>query len=187
MDFFAQQDRARRNTRLLVVLFLLAVALLIFLANALVTGALWIASDYNLYTGSQRGLASYLDMLSWERFGVIGLGIAATVAMVSFLRWLQLAAGGKTVAEGMGGRRILRQSSDPDEKRCLNVVEELALAANMPVPAVYVLPDERGINAFAAGITPADAVVAVTRGTLLQLKRDELQGVIGHEFSHILN
>ena len=187
MDFFAQQDRARRNTRLLVVLFLLAVALLIFLANALVTGALWIASDYNLYTGSQRGLASYLDMLSWERFGVIGLGIAATVAMVSFLRWLQLAAGGKTVAESMGGRRILRQSSDPDEKRCLNVVEELALAANMPVPAVYVLPDERGINAFAAGITPADAVVAVTRGTLLQLKRDELQGVIGHEFSHILN
>lgn len=187
MDFFAQQDRARRNTRLLVVLFLLAVALLIFLANALVTGALWIASHYNLYTGSQRGLAGYLDMLSWERFGVIGLGIAATVAMVSFLRWLQLAAGGKTVAESMGGRRILRQSSDPDEKRCLNVVEELALAANMPVPAVYVLPDERGINAFAAGITPADAVVAVTRGTLLQLKRDELQGVIGHEFSHILN
>ena len=187
MDFFAQQDRARRNTRLLVVLFLLAVALLIFLANALVTGALWISSDYNLYSGSQRGFAGYLDMLSWERFGVIGLGIAATVAMVSFLRWLQLAAGGKTVAESMGGRRVLRQSSNPDEKRLLNVVEELALAANMPVPAVYVLPDERGINAFAAGVTPADAVVAVTRGTLLQLKRNELQGVVAHEFSHILN
>lgn len=187
MDFFAQQDRARRNTRLLVVLFILAVVALIFLVNALVTAFFWFSEDYNLYTGSRRGLAGYLEAFSWERFGAIGLAITATVVFISFLRWLQLAAGGKTIAEGMGGRRVLRQSIDLDEVRCLNVVEELALAANMPVPALYVMPDERGINAFAAGITPADAVVAVTRGTILQLKRDELQGVIGHEFSHILN
>jgi len=82
---------------------------------------------------------------------------------------------------------VLPNSTDLDERRALNIVEELALAANMPVPPLYVLPDERGINAFAAGVSPADAVVAVTRGALLQLRRDELSGVIGHEFSHILN
>ncbi|MEZ5503134.1 MAG: M48 family metalloprotease [Halioglobus sp.] len=103
------------------------------------------------------------------------------------VKWLQLSAGGKAVAESMGGTRIVPQSRDAAERRCLNVVEEMALAANMPVPAVYVLNDERGINAFAAGVTPADAVVAVTRGSIEQLRRHELQGVIAHEFSHILN
>ena len=91
------------------------------------------------------------------------------------------------MAESMGGARILPQTLDQAERRCLNVVEEMALAANMPVPPVYVMNDERGINAFAAGISPADAVVAVTRGTIEHLRRDELQGVIAHEFSHILN
>ncbi len=87
----------------------------------------------------------------------------------------------------MGGTRILPATRDAAERRCLNVVEEMALAANMPVPPVYVLNEESGINAFAAGLTPADAVVAVTRGTIDHLKRHELQGVIAHEFSHILN
>ncbi len=103
------------------------------------------------------------------------------------VRWIQLSTGGKVVAESMGGVRILPQTRDKGERRCLNVVEEMALAANMPVPAVYVMNHERGINAFAAGIVPADAVVAVTRGTIDHLKRSELQGVIAHEFSHILN
>jgi Zn-dependent protease with chaperone function len=187
VDFFSQQDRARRNTRLLVFLFAVAVLALVALTNALVAAFLWLGDDYNLYAGRGRGLDTFLELLSWERFGTIGLTVVATVGLVSLLRWLQLASGGKAVAESMGGRRILPQTDDPDERRALNVVEELALAANMPVPPLYLLPDERGINAFAAGITPADAVVAVTRGTLLQLRRDELQGVIGHEFSHILN
>lgn len=186
MDFFTQQDKARRNTRLLIILFVVAVLLLIVLTNVLIGALMWFSEDYSIYTGS-RGITGYMQVFSWERFGTIGLGVTATVGLVSLLRWLQLAAGGKAIAESMGGQRILRQSTNADEKRCLNVVEELALAANMPVPPVYLLPDERGINAFAAGITPADAVVAVTRGTLLQLKRSELQGVIGHEFSHILN
>lgn len=186
MDFFAQQDQARRNTRYLVLLFTLAVVLLILLVNGLITAFLWFGRDYNLYAGGS-GWDGYLALFSWERFATIGVAVAATVGLVSLVRWLQLASGGNTVAEGMGGRRVLGLSEDFYEKRCLNVVEELALAANMPVPALYVLPEERGINAFAAGINPADAVVAVTRGALLQLNREELQGVIGHEFSHILN
>jgi Zn-dependent protease with chaperone function len=169
-----------------VILFSLAVLLLIVLVNGLITAFLWFGRDYNLYVGRQRlgGLPRpvLLGALRHHRRCRGRHG-----GLVSLVRWLQLASGGKTVAESMGGRRVLRQSDDPDEKRCLNIVEELALAANMPVPALYVLPDERGINAFAAGVNPADAVVAVTRGALLQLKRDELQGVIGHEFSHILN
>ncbi len=186
MDFFAEQDRARRNLRRLIVLFTLAVLLLIVLVNALITGFLWFGNDYNVYAGGS-GLQGYLRQFSLERFLGVGAAVAATVGLVSLVRWLQLSSGGKYVAEAMGGRRVLPTTSDRFEKRGLNIVQEMALAANMPVPDLYVLPNERGINAFAAGITTADAVVAVTRGTLLQLSRAELQGVIGHEFSHILN
>ncbi len=187
MNFFEQQDIARRNTRALVLFFLAAVLLLIVLTNAAVAGFLWFSRDYNVYSGSRGGLDGFLAYFSWARFGTIGLAITATVAMVALLKWLSLSSGGKVVAESMGGTRILPTSRDPAERRCLNVVEEIALAATMPVPPVYVLNDERGINAFAAGLTPADAVVAVTRGTIEHLKRHELQGVIAHEFSHILN
>ncbi|MEJ2531704.1 MAG: M48 family metallopeptidase [Halioglobus sp.] len=187
MDFFAQQDIARRNTRMLVLLFVGAVLLLIVLVNAAVAAFLWFADDYNIYSGSREGMAGFLAYFSWTRFGSIGLAVTATVALVVLLKWIQLSTGGKVVAESLGGTRILPQTPDRAERRCLNVVEEIALAANMPVPPVYVMNDERGINAFAAGITPADAVVAVTRGTIEHLKRHELQGVIAHEFSHILN
>jgi len=187
VNFFEQQDIARRNSRLLVLLFLIAVFLLIVLTNLAVAAFLFIAQDYNVYSGSRQGLAGFWSFFSWERFGMIGLAVTATVALVVLFRWIKLSTGGKVIAESMGGERILPQTDDKAERRCLNVVEEMALAANMPVPAVYVLNGERGINAFAAGITPADAVVAVTRGTITQLKRNELQGVIAHEFSHILN
>jgi Zn-dependent protease with chaperone function len=187
MNFFEQQDIARRNTRLLVLLFLAAVLLLIVLTNAAVAAFLWFGQDYNIYSGSSEGFTDFLAHFGWGRFTSIGLAVAATVAMVALVKWLSLSTGGKVVAESMGGSRILPATRDPAERRCLNVVEEMALAASMPVPPVYVLNDESGINAFAAGHTPADAVVAVTRGTIAHLKRDELQGVIAHEFSHILN
>jgi Zn-dependent protease with chaperone function len=187
MDFFAQQDQARRNTRLLVLMFLVAVLLLVALTNVLVAAFLFFSQDYNIYSGHREGTSGFFSYFSWARFGGIGLAITGTVALVVLAKWMQLSTGGKAVAEGMGGERILPQSRDDAERRCLNVVEELSLAANMPVPPVYVLNDERGINAFAAGITPADAVVAVTRGAIEQLRRHELQGVIAHEFSHILN
>jgi Zn-dependent protease with chaperone function len=187
MDFFQQQDIARRNSRVLVLLFLAAVLLLIVLTNAAVAAFLFFSQDYNIYSGSREGFAGFLSYFTWTRFGTIGLAVTATVALVVLLKWIQLSTGGKVVAESMGGTRLLPQTRNPAERRCLNIVEEMALAANMPVPPVYVLNDERGINAFAAGITPADAVVAVTRGSIEQLKRHELQGVIAHEFSHILN
>ncbi len=187
MDFFTQQDIARRNTRLLLLLFLAAALLLVLLANAAVAAFLYFGQDYNLYSGSRGGMPGFLSFFTWARFGTIGLAITATIALVVLVKWVQLATGGKVVAESMGGTRILPQTRDRAERRCLNIVEEMALAANMPVPPVYVLDGERGINAFAAGVTPADTVVAVTRGAIEQLKRHELQGVIAHEFSHILN
>jgi len=187
MNFFEQQDIARRNTRLLVLLFLAAVLLLIILTNLAVAGFMWFGQDYNIYSGSSERFGAFLANFGWTRFASIGFAVAATVAMVALLKWLSLSSGGKVVAESMGGTRILPGTFDPAERRCLNVVEEIALAATMPVPPVYVMNDERGINAFAAGLTPADAVVAVTRGTIDHLKRHELQGVIAHEFSHILN
>ncbi|MEM1111617.1 MAG: M48 family metallopeptidase [Pseudomonadota bacterium] len=187
MNFFEQQDQARRNTRLLVLLFLIAVAALILLTNGLVAAFLYFSQDYNVYVGSRGDPGGFWAYFSWPRFGLIGLGITLTVGMVVLVRWLQLRGGGKAVAEGMGGERIVPQTDDKAERRCLNVVAEMALAANMPVPPVYVMNGERGINAFAAGTTLPDAVVAVTRGTINHLKRQELQGVIAHEFSHILN
>ena len=187
MDFFQHQDIARRNARLLTFMFLIAVFALIVITNLLVALYWWFVQDYYVYSGSGEGIPGFLSYLSWARFGGISAALSATVALVVLVKWFQLSRGGKTVAESMGGVRILAQTDDFGERRVLNVVQELALAANMPVPAVYVLNDERGINAFAAGITPADAIVAVTRGTIEQLKRHELQGVIAHEFSHILN
>ncbi len=186
MDFFARQDVARRNTRLLVILFTLAVVALILLANLLLGSFLWLSGDE--YGGGRRaGLEGLLDQLSWQRFGWVSLLVAGSVSLVSLVTWISLASGGKHIAESLGGSRVLPQTDDADERRCLNIVEEIALAAGMPVPDLYVLRQERGINAFAAGVGPADAVVAVTSGTLHHLNRDELQGVVAHEFSHILN
>ncbi len=186
MDFFAQQDLARRNTRLLAVLFGLAVLLLIVLTNVAIAAFLFFGQDYNIYAGSS-GINGFLSYFTLDRFVSVGLGVSAVIGLVVLVNWIRLSSGGKTVAERMGGTRIVPQTRDRAERRCLNVVEEMALAANMPVPAVYVMNRERGINAFAAGLTPADAVIGVTRGAIVQLKRHELQGVIAHEFSHILN
>lgn len=187
MDFFARQDSARRNTRLLVLLFSLAVTGLILLANLLIGGFFWLSGDEPAYGGRGSGLDGLLDQLSWQRFGWVSLLVVGSVGLVSLVSWIRLASGGKHIAESLGGARVLPQTDDADERRCLNIVEEISLAAGMPVPDLYVLREERGINAFAAGVGPADAVVAVTAGTLHHLERDELQGVVAHEFSHILN
>lgn len=185
MDFFAQQDLARRNTRLLLMLFVAALLLIVCLVFVVVTAALYYSeAGYADQGMTLAGLLSYLD---WQRFSMVFLAVSALVGGVSLVRWLALSAGGKVVAEGAGGERVLPQSTDPAERRALNIVEEMALASNMPVPPLYVLNDERSVNAFAAGTSVANAVVAVTRGTLDTLTRDELQGVIAHEFSHILN
>ena len=105
----------------------------------------------------------------------------------SLIKMAELSGGGETVARALGGRPINPNTPDLSERVLLNVVEEMAIASGTPVPPVYLLDNEEGINAFAAGTTPQNAVIGVTRGTIETLKRDELQGVIAHEFSHILN
>src|SRR5690606_16298747 len=116
----------------------------------------------------------------------IALGVAGVVSIGSIYKIIQLGRGGKYVAQSLGGRLINRDTHDPDEKKVLNVVEEMAIASGNPVPSVYIL-EEEGINAFAAGVSRRDTVIGVTRGCIQHLNRDELQGVMAHEFSHIHN
>jgi len=148
-----------------------------------------------IFSGVQAHQERSYDGREQPRFSVwnpqIFLGVSiATLAIIgigSVYKTASLAAGGSAVSEMMGGRLINPNTTDPDERKLLNVVEEMAIASGVPVPQVYVMDDEDGINAFAAGHKPGDATVTVTRGCMKLLSRDELQGVIGHEFSHILN
>jgi len=180
VDFFREQDIARRNTRLLTGLFCLAVLALIVITNLLFVGFLIFDSG----SGDHYAHGSVID---WESFFTVGAVIALSVGAGVLISWRNCARGGKQVAAALGGRLVQPGSGDALEQRAANIVQEMALAANMPAPSLFVLDEEPGINAFAAGTTPANAVVAVTRGALTTLNRDQLQGVIGHEFSHILN
>jgi Zn-dependent protease with chaperone function len=186
VDFFARQEASRRTSRALVGVFLLAFVLVALATTVVFTAAL------RLYTENN---ALYLGTESWSQWlgGHAGLvlGIAAgsfgLMVLASFYRTAQLSRGGGHVARSLGGTRITGDGNDPLERRIVNVVEEMALASGLPVPEIYVLEQESAINAFAAGRTGADAAIAVTRGALERLTRSELQGVIAHEFSHILN
>jgi Zn-dependent protease with chaperone function len=117
----------------------------------------------------------------------VAAGVMTVVLIGSIYKIIVLSKGGEKVAEMLGGKPVDPNTNDPDKRRLLNVVEEMAIASGLTVPRVYVLEHEKGINAFAAGITPGNAVVAVTSGCMKHLNRDELQGVVAHEFSHILN
>ena len=182
MNFFEAQDTARRNTRLMVVLFVLAVLSLIIITNVLVMAIM-------LYT--QTGVvASNTSQLQTTFDGNMFLGIAVVVSTIivlgSLFKTAVLKSGGKVVAESLGGRLIPQNSRDPQHRKILNVVEEMAIASGTQVPPVYLM-DESSINAFAAGWNPGNAVIGITRGAVNYLSRDELQGVIAHEFSHIFN
>ena len=190
MDFFAAQALARKRTSRLLVFFALAVAGTIAAAYL---AAIYLL-EFTAAGASQRAIYGDYDprgsaLVLWQPhvFAYVAAGTVLIVGFASLYKWRQYAAGGSVVAESLGGRRIDPGTRELNERRLLNVVEEMAIASGTPVPAVYVLDDEGGINAFAAGLTTSDAVVAVTRGTLEKLNRDELQGVVGHEFSHILN
>ncbi len=197
MDFFTEQDQARKSTKLLVLLFSLAVLTLIVMTNIIFMVTVWLMDEnlggnYQAYqdaveTLSYQSSHGLLDYFSWQRFGLISLAVTGVIGCAMLFKWAQLSGGGKAVAEQLGGVRIVPNTDDANEKQMLNVVEEMAIASGMPVPSVYLLPHEVGINAFAAGSTPADAVIGVTRGCAEQFNREQLQGVIAHEFSHILN
>src|SRR5271170_4425207 len=173
-NFFQQQDSARRKTFQLVVYFVLAILILIALVYGL------------LLALSMHGVGEPVSWWQPELLLFAAPGVGLVVGVASAFKVAQLASGGQAVALMMGGEEIPGTTTDARLKLLLNVVEEMALAAGVPVPPVYVL-EEPGINAFAAGYAPGDSVVAVSQGCLNYLTRDELQGVVAHEFSHILN
>ena len=181
-DFFERQAAARRNTAWLVFLFSVAVIAIV----GAVTGVAWYAAD-ELPIGRGAYVEGREPVFPWEIPLTAGL---VTLLLIIGGSWYKIAVlrsgGGTSVAESLGGKRLYPDSGGMTERRLLNVVEEMALASGTPVPPVYLM-EESGINAFAAGFSPSDAVVGVTRGCAETLSRDELQGVIAHEFSHILN
>ncbi len=184
MDFFSAQDDARRKTRWLIFLFVLAILSLVVLTNLFIMLFAEYSTDYYVQDHTPM---TFWEQFNWARFTAIGLGVTTVVILGSLIRTLTLRGGGKSVAEMMGGRLVSGNPKTPLERRLLNVVEEISIASGTPVPQVYVMDQESGINAFAAGYTTGDAVVAVTQGCLEKLNRSELQGVIAHEFSHIIN
>ena len=181
MDFFDRQERARRKTKLLVFYFVVAVGLLIL---AVYAAALVIFGRTEISDSIERGSFSLWQP---ELFSIAALGTLLVIIIGTVSKTLQLSRGGSAVAEMLDGRVINSNATETDERKLLNVVEEMALASGIPVPQVYLLENEAGINAFAAGHSTGDATVGVTRGCMKMLSRDQLQGVVGHEFSHILN
>jgi Zn-dependent protease with chaperone function len=181
VDFFERQDKARRNTKLLVFYFSLAVLSLILAVNIAVSLIFTAFTAANSIDEPSIGW-SRSELLFW-----VTIGTLAVILIGSVFKSLQLARGGSAVAELLDGRLINSNTSDADERKLLNVVEEMSIASGVPVPQVYVMDSEAGINGFAAGHSASDAAISVTRGCMKMLSRDELQGVIGHEFSHILN
>lgn len=187
MDFYTHQDAARKKTRQLVMLFALAVTTLVAITNLLVA----VTYHYVLRGGKvvthQFSAQDLVTGPGWQTYVTVSLVVIAVVLGAIGFKWLTLSAGGKAVADALQGRLVEPNTSVAAERRLINVVEEMAIASGLPVPPVYLLAQEPGINAFAAGNTPADAVIGITRGAIERLDREQLQGVIAHEFSHIQN
>lgn len=182
MNFFSAQQSARRSTLLLVFLFIIAIAALIVLSNLFLLQYLYL-SEYSAFSFSLSELSLVFNQ---ELSIILSASILAFMSVASFYKLITLSSGGSAIAESLGGQVISRNSSNAQHKLILNVVEEMAIASGIPVPKIYVL-NERGINAFAAGWKVTNAVIGITQGALDTLSRDELQGVIAHEFSHIFN
>ena len=176
MDFFAQQARVRGSSRRLVALFVLAVVAIV----ATIDAAVWLTMGHRPVDGEPA--VSNLPLLFAS-----SLVVLAGIGFSSLFRIMSLSDGGKSVAESVGAVPVPPDTTDPKRREVRNVSEEVAIADGVPVPDIYVMADEPGINAFAAGYSASDAAVCVTQGCLDHLSRDELQGVIAHEFSHVLN
>ena len=182
MNFFEHQEQARRQSRWLVFLFILAVLTIIIVIDFAILVA------FGSLEFEQQPLFS-LQTLKTNVPVLIGGAVVTTlvITLASLFKTVALRSGGGKVARDLGGVLVEADAQDPLRRRLYNVVEEIALASGIAVPEIYVLEQESGINAFAAGFSPADAAVAVTRGALEKLNRNELQGVIAHEFSHVFN
>jgi len=178
MDFFEHQDRAKACSRKFVLLYATAVILICII--------LAIIAALVVYFTTNKPNANPAPVAMAAAFATAAI-TALLILAGSAHRIAQLRGGGSSVARSLGGIRIDPSSRDPQQRQLLNIVEEMSIASGVPVPPVYLMPGEKNINAFAAGYTPGDAVIGVTQGCIDGLKRDELQGVIAHEFSHILN
>jgi Zn-dependent protease with chaperone function len=178
-DFFQRQELARKKTRRLLAFFIMAVLLIIVCVYLVVRGLyFWVHLE---------NLNGPIPVWDPAMFATVAVIVLVLVIGGSLYKVGQLREGGFRVAEMLGGRRVPTGTGNPEERRLLNVVEEMAIASGVPVPDTYIMERERGINAFAAGFGPDDAVICITRGALHLLSRDELQGVVAHEFSHLLN
>jgi Zn-dependent protease with chaperone function len=186
VNFFEHQALARRNSRVMVLLFLLAVVAVVAAVD-LVLACVWVWGQSELKSNETLTLAQQFRLVPAGVYVWGAVCTAGLIFLVSIFNVVKLGGGGATVAEMAGARRIAPNGADPLERRFVNVVEEMAIASGVRVPQVYIMDGERGINAFAAGWDVSGAVVAATRGALETLNRDELQGVVAHEFSHILN
>ncbi|MBU0590405.1 MAG: M48 family metallopeptidase [Gammaproteobacteria bacterium] len=182
MNFFESQERAHKHTTLLIVLFGVAVIALIVMANVLTLVVFGFVNSQQMRDGQ-----TFFAQMDWKMFATVGAGVSVVVLVGSLYKMMTLSAGGKVVAESLGGQLIPRNTEEPNQRKLLNVVDEMAIASGTPAPPVYLLANEPGINAFAAGFSPRDAVLGITQGAIEQLSRDQLQGVIAHEFSHIFN
>lgn len=186
MNFFEAQERARKSSRMLVWWFALSVIGVIVVMYCIATFGLQFSrsNPEGIYHATEWGQLRWWD---GERAAIISAIVGGVILIGSWSKLAQLSAGGKVVAQSLGGRPVEPTTTDLAERRLLNVVEEMAIASGLPVPEVWIMDEEQGINAFAAGTDPSNAVVGVTRGALDRLNRPELQGVVAHEFSHILN
>jgi len=196
MNFYQAQESARKQSKRLVLLFVLAVVTLLVLTNVLLICLAWFSDLRNVVFAAgidvsalpwYKALLVIIDGFGLEKIIIVSLIISSVIGVATWSKWSSLSHGGQVIADTLGGIQVNPDSKDPRERRLLNVVEEMALASSMAVPSVYVLKQEKGVNAFAAGISTDDAVVAVSQGAMEQLNREQLQGVVAHEFSHILN
>lgn len=177
MNFFARQADARRHSRRMVVLFVLAVLAIVAAVDALIVVV------FGLATQSPDGSVQ----IPLQLLAMVSLLVVGVIALASLYRSASLRGGGGAVARGLHATPVPPDTDNQAWKRLRNVIEEVAIASGVPVPEIYVLEQEPGINAFAAGYSPADAAICVTQGCLQMLNRDELQGVIAHEYSHVIN
>jgi len=192
MDFFARQHLAKRNTRKFVILFclvILAISALNHLVFSMVAGGVAGFNANGWHEGSRIGMFGFILNYFFDLKYALAITFFTMliIMLLAFYKYCQLRDGGKAVAELMGGRELNVATDDFHERKLMNVVEEMAIASGVPMPGVFIFDRQRGINAFAAGYTVDDCVIGVTEGCVRLLNRDELQGVIAHEFSHILN
>lgn len=187
MNFFENQERARKKTFLLVMLLLIAVLLIVLAINILIIVVFTLMHNEDLAHLTANIRRDEFISFCTNTAVIVTPVVLFVIFLGTIIKMFMLNNGGLSIAEMVKARPVDVNTDNLLEKRFINVVEEMAIASGISVPHLFVMENEKGINAFVAGYSPEDTVLVVTQGALEQLNRDELQGVIGHEFSHIFN